>query len=75
MGCKCINKDMTFTYSHKLRVPTSTRNKAKFRKFLDDCPQFINMVQEHQREALIELLRDLKYFNKFERLKWANISK
>ena len=76
MGCKCVNKDMTFTYSHKLRVPKNTKNKAKFRKFLDCCPQFVNMVQEHQQEAFIKLLRKVGYYNKtINKCEWTNINK
>ena len=76
MGCKCKNKDMQFSYSHKLRVPTSTKNKVKFRKFLDDCPIFVNMVSEEQQEAFLELLREVKYFNKtINGRKWTNIQK
>jgi hypothetical protein len=73
--CKCHNKNMTFEISDKLRPP-STKNKVKFRKFLDDCPIFVNMVKDHQREQFLELLRKVKYFNKaINDREWTNISK
>ena len=76
MGCKCINKDMTFRYSHKLRVPKNTKNKAKFRSFLDACPQFVNCVEEHQREAFLNLLRAIGYYNKaVNNREWTIIKK
>lgn len=53
----------TFIYSDKLRVP-STKNKVKFRKFLDDCPQFVNCVPEDLQEDFRNLLRKVKYTGK-----------
>lgn len=61
--CKCTNKRKTFTYSHKLRVP-SINNKVRFRKFLDDCPEFVNCVSDDLKEEFRSLLRTMKYFNK-----------
>lgn len=62
-GCKCGKVDKQFRYSHKLRVP-STKNKVKFRKFLDDCPQFVNCVSVEQRKDFRKLLIRMKYFDK-----------
>lgn len=61
--CKCKDpaESKRFTYSHKLRVPTTTENKAKFRKFLDDCPIFVNCVPEEYHEDFRNLLRKVKY--------------
>lgn len=74
--CKCNKSDMKFTYSYKLRPPNSTKNKVKFRQFLDACPQFVNMVKEEQRPAFLELLRKVKYFNKaINGQEWTNITK
>jgi hypothetical protein len=57
-------------------VPTSIKNKAKFRKFLDDCPTFVNMVKDDQQEAFLNLLREVKYFNKTINGRiWTNIKK
>ena len=76
MGCKCGKTDMHFRYWHGLRVPTDTKKHAIFRKFLDDCPGFINMIDESQREAFLKLLREIRYFNKtIAGRKWTNISK
>lgn len=63
-GCKCNNTDYHFSYSHKLRVPTSINNKVVFRKFLDDCPIFVNCVPEELLPAFRDLLRKVKYFDK-----------
>lgn len=76
MGCKCTNTDMHFSYSHKLRVPTSTKNKARFRKFLDDCPNFVNMVSKEQQESFLMLLKEINYFDKsINGCQWTNIKK
>lgn len=67
---------MHFNYSYNLRVPNNIKNKAKFRKFLDDCPIFVNCVDENQRESFLDLLREVKYFNKtINGRKWTNIKK
>lgn len=72
--CKCGKQDMKFTYSYRLRPPQSTKNKVVFRKFLDDCPQFVNMVTEEQQPYFIELLRKVKYFHKsINGFEWTNI--
>ena len=63
-GCKCGNTDYHFSYSYKLRVPTSIKNKVLFRKFLDDCPIFVNCVPEELKPAFRDLLRKVKYFDK-----------
>lgn len=76
MGCKCGQTDMRFFYSYKLRVPVSTKNKGKFRKFLDDCPIFVNMVKDHQREAFLDLLRAVGYYDKaINGQEWTRIQK
>ena len=62
-NCKCEDKSFCFDYSHKLRVPTSTKNKVVFRKFLDDCPQFVNCVPEELHEEFRSLLKRVKYTN------------
>ena len=56
--------DFKFRYTDKLRVPNDWTKRAAFRKFLDACPEFVNCVEEAQRPLFIELLRDVKYFNK-----------
>ena len=72
---KCGHDNNQFSLSPKLRPP-KIDNKVKFRKFLDDCPIFVNMVREHQKEAFINLLRKVKYFNKtINGRRWTNISK
>jgi len=58
------HRDYRFSYSYKLRVPLDTKKRNKFRKFLDDCPQFVGGVQEEQREMFLDLLKDVKYFGK-----------
>lgn len=75
-NCKCGTSQFRFSYSHKLRVPTSTKNKVKFRQFLDDCPEFVNMVPENLQPLFLDLLRDVKYYNtSINGRKWTNISK
>ena len=64
MGCRCKLDDKKFTYSNKLRVPMSTRNKALFRKFLDECPIFVNRVPDELIPDFQRLLRHVKYFKK-----------
>jgi hypothetical protein len=69
------HRSWKFTYSDKLRVPP-VDNKAKFRKFLDDCPIFINLVAESQRPDFLKLLREVKYFNKsVNGNEWTNIQR
>lgn len=62
-NCKCINRDFCFQVSYKLRIP-STKNKERFRQFLDDCPIFPNCVPVHLQESFRDLLRKVKYYNK-----------
>lgn len=64
MGCKCEDKFFNIRHSHKLRVPLSTKNKVVFRKFLDDCPIFVNCITEEQKPYFRDFLRKLKYFEK-----------
>lgn len=60
-NCKCLDKSKTFSYSAKLRVPTSTKNRAEFRKFLEACPIFVNCVPEELHEDFRNLLRKVKF--------------
>ena len=62
MGCKCEDKSFTIRHTHKLRVPLTTKNKVVFRKFLNDCPQFVNCIEESQIPYFRDFLRKLKYF-------------
>lgn len=74
--CKCKDKSAKFVYSYKLRPPLLTKNKVKFRKFLDDCPTFVNMVSDDQQVMFLDLLREVKYFNKsINGRDWTNIKK
>lgn len=63
-GCKCSNDYYHFRYSHKLRVPTSLKNKVVFRQFLENCPIFVNCVPEHLESSFRDLLRYVKYYDK-----------
>jgi len=73
--CTAHNK-FKFIYSPKLRVPTNAKKRAAFRKFLDDCPIFVNCVAEDQREMFLDLLRYVKYFKKsINGQSWTNIKK
>lgn len=74
-GCKCGNKDMVFIHTSKLRPPLTTKNRQRFRQFLDDCPQFANMVQEHQEEAFKQFLRKLKYYRPINGNVWISEEK
>lgn len=62
-ACSCGKIDKKFSFSNKLRPP-ATKNKVKFRKFLDDCPQFANCVTEELQSDFRDLLTKVKYFNK-----------
>lgn len=74
-NCLCNTSKHQFSIGHKLRVP-STNNKVVFRKFLDDCPYFANMVTLEQQPQFLQLLRKVKYFNKsMNGNEWTNISK
>lgn len=74
-NCKCSTAEFRFTYSDKLRVPLSTKNKAVFRQFLRDCPQFANMVPDELKPRFIELLRKVKFYNyAINGYEWTNIS-
>lgn len=74
-NCLCGTTEFRFTISPKLRVP-STKNKVKFRKFLDDCPQFPNCVPDELKPMFLELLREVKYFNKIiNGYKWTYLEK
>lgn len=63
-GCKCTDHSQRFRYSHKLRVPTSTKNKVVFRKFLDECCIFVNCVPDELIPAFRQLLIKVKYYDK-----------
>jgi len=59
-SCSCGTQEFLFTFSDKLRPP-KTKNKAKFRKFLMDCPQFVNCVPEELMPRFKELLIKVKH--------------
>lgn len=74
-NCLCEDTSKHFSISNKCRVP-STKNKARFRKFLDDCVIFVNMVPEELQPDFLNLLRKVKCFNKtINGRAWTNISK
>lgn len=58
------HEEYRFEYSYKLRVPLNWKKRAVFRKFLDDCPNFVNLVSVEQKDKLIKLLKDIRYFEK-----------
>ena len=73
-NCKCGTNDMWFEYSHKLRPPLTTKNKVKFRKFLDDCPIFVNCVPDELKEDFRNLLRKVKYTGRrINGFKWTEV--
>jgi hypothetical protein len=75
-GCNCNSKEFTIYHSDKLRVPLSTKNKAKFRLFLDQCPIFPNLVPEHLQPHFRDFLRKLKYYGKtINGFKFTNVHK
>lgn len=75
-NCKCEDSTHRFHMSDKVRAPTSTKNKVKFRKFLDVCPIFVNCVPDELRPDFLDLLRKIKYFNKvINGQEWTNIKK
>jgi hypothetical protein len=63
MGCKCPDNSFTFDHSHKLRVPLTTKNKVVFRKFLKDCPTFVNCIPDELKPYFRDFLRKVKFFN------------
>lgn len=75
-NCKCGNDSKRFIISYRLRPPVNTNNKVVFRKFLDDCPIFVNMVPLELRDDFLALLRKVKYFGKsINGKEWTNITK
>lgn len=64
MGCKCGTTKYTIHHSHKVRAPLSTKNKVVFRKFLEDCPIFVNLVPEELYPHFRNLLIKVKFFDK-----------
>lgn len=61
-ACKCGNRDNIFQFSTRVRPPKNTDNKARFRQFLRDCPEFTNCITEEQRPLFLDLLRKIKMF-------------
>jgi hypothetical protein len=75
-NCKCADGSKRFAISYTLRPPLTTKNKVVFRKFLDDCKIFVNMVPLELRDDFLALLRKVKYFNKsINGQDWTNIPK
>lgn len=73
--CNCKGS-LKFRYSSKLRPPENTGNKVKFRKFLEECPTFVNCVPDELKEEFLGLLREVKAFNMtINGRQWTNISK
>ena len=73
-NCKCGTAEFRFRYSDKLRVPLTTRNKVVFRQFLDDCPQFVNMVPESLRPMFRDLLKKVKYRDRrINGMEWTRV--
>lgn len=59
-SCKCGNTNYQFHCSDKCRPPP-TKNKMKFRLFLERCPIFPNMVPDELQEDFRNLLRKVKW--------------
>lgn len=75
-NCLCGTKDYQFIHSRKLRVPTDTRKKVKFRAFLDACPMFANCVPDELKDQFRALLRKVKYFDKaMNGHEWTRVTK
>lgn len=73
--CKCSMSDKKFHHSTNLRPPLSTKNKARFRAFLDACPQFANCVPPELLEDFRNLLRKVKYFGtQKSEFMWSRVS-
>ena len=71
-NCLCTDTSKQFPYSHKIRVPP-TKNKAKFRKFLEDVPYFVNRVPEELHEDFRKLLRKVKFTGVINGREWTKI--
>ena len=77
---RCQHHEYSFGYSSKLRVPTDTKNKTKFRKFLDECCIFVNLVNYNDDDSLRKefrkLLIDVKYYDKtMNGFQWTLVKK
>ncbi len=74
---RCQHHEYSFIYSSKLRVPTDTKNKVKFRKFLDECCIFANLPDNDVlRKEFRKLLVDVKYYDKtINGFQWTLINK
>jgi len=60
-ACKCGTTEKQFVFSDKLRPPTHTRNKVRWRTFLRICPQFGNCVPEHLDGLFLAFLKKLSH--------------
>ena len=75
-SCKCGEKKYHTIISPRLRPPKNTKNKARFRKFLDDCPEFVNCISEEQQPMALKIFRKISLFNtKVNGMEWTNIKK
>jgi hypothetical protein len=68
-SCKCGTTEHQFPFSYKLRPPKDISKKRKWRKFLKDCPAFVNMVSPPRFKEFNILLKkinwDKPYINGF----------
>lgn len=55
-----------FTYSHKLRPPVSIKNHARFRRFLEACPEFFNCIPPELAELLKDLLEEVGFLKTYD---------
>lgn len=63
-ACKCGTVEYTFPFSYKLRPPSDITKKVKWRKFIQDCPAFINLVQPELSQKFNEFLEKIKWNQK-----------
>jgi len=61
-ACSCGTTVNIIGHSHKLRPPT-TKNKVVWRKFIKDCPQFINLVSGEAIEPFNKFLKSISWDN------------
>lgn len=60
-ACSCGNTDKHIRMSDRLRPPKNTKNKARFREFLDACHPFSNCVPDDLIPDFLRLLAKVKH--------------
>jgi hypothetical protein len=62
-GCVCSTNEFQFKIDYRLKVPVTKKkiNKALWRKFIDEHPNFFNTIRPTQVNMLRSFLETIKY--------------